>query len=274
MKKIVIAFDNTSFSNTAMDFAVTMNELSPVLLTGVFLPQSIVSTVWSYAESVPTGYFIPGMEPENAMEVKAHVESFKAICEKNGIDYRVHKDFYDFSVPELIRESRFADFVILGSDTFYQHILDKVPNAYIKQVLHDVECPVLLVPDKATFPGNNILSYDGSADSVFAIRQFAYLFSELCNNKTWLVNVSGKEDADIPDKINIEELAARHFSDLEIMRLGFDPKKYFSTWLAEKPASLLVTGAYGRSDISRIFKDSFINAVITDQKVPLFIAHR
>lgn len=273
MKKIIIAFDNTSFSKPAIDFAVKLNEISPVLLTGVFLPQAMLATAWSYAETIPAGYFVPGMEAENAAEVQKNIAAFSDICEKNGIDYRVHKDFYDFSIPELITESRFADLILLGSNAFYQNALDKVPNAYIKQVLHEVECPVVLVPGKAVFPLTNIITYDGSEDAVFAIKQFAYLFSNLAKNKTLLVYINNDDD-EIPGKINIEELAARHFPDLEIMHLEFNARKYFSAWLSEKPASILVSGAYGRSELSMMFKKSFTDEIIAAQNLPLFIAHK
>ena len=40
MKKILIAFDGTHFSDGAFEFARRVNELQPILLTGVFLPQA------------------------------------------------------------------------------------------------------------------------------------------------------------------------------------------------------------------------------------------
>ena len=39
MKKILLAFEGSHFSEGAFEFARKLNELSPVQLTGVFLPQ-------------------------------------------------------------------------------------------------------------------------------------------------------------------------------------------------------------------------------------------
>ena len=55
-----------------------------------------------------------------------------------------------------------------------------------------------------------MLAYDGSASSVYAIKQFAYLFTELTSNLTLLTFVA-RNNEELPHKINIEELAARHY---------------------------------------------------------------
>lgn len=274
MKKVIIAFDNASFSESALDFAVRLNQISPILLTGVFLPQSEISALWSYAGAVPSGLLIPLVEPESSEEVKTHIDIFSRICEHNDIDYKVHKDFNNFSIQELVRESRFADLILLGGNSFYQKITDKTPNMYIRQVLHDVECPVMLLPQKAAFPGNNILSYDGSANCVFAIKQFAYLFPEFSNKRTSLIYINNKSNKALPEKVNIEELVSRHFPDLEIMHLTFDAKKYLASWLVDRPASIFIAGSYGRSGLSRLFAPSAIDNVITSHSIPIFIAHR
>jgi hypothetical protein len=79
---------------------------------------------------------------------------------------------------------------------------------------------------------------------------------------------------DIPNKIQIEELATRHFSDLTLFKLNADPKKNFSSWVNQTKSAILVSGSYGRSGLSQLFKNSFIQDIITDHKLPVFIAHK
>ena len=81
----------------------------------------------------------------------------------------------------------------------------------MQEALHDIECPAVVVPENFDFPENNILAYDGSESSVFAIKQFAYLFPELASNNTILVFAKSKEVEELPDQDYIEELAARHY---------------------------------------------------------------
>lgn len=273
MKKILLAFDATNFSEGAFEYARRLNEIKPILLAGVFLPLSDYASLWSYASGSSRTNFIPTLEEEESKEVYKNIERFKTLCQKNGIDYRVHKDFSDFALPELTKETRFADLLIIGSETFYANLLGDDRNAYLQDALNGSECPVIVVPEHFTFPKRNILAYDGTESSVYAIRQFAYLFPEFCNNETLVVYSRMEDNESIPDKEKLEELAAQHFSQLDFFKLPFDPKKYFALWMNENENAVVVCGSYGRSLTSQYFKKSFIAGVIAEHKLPVFIAH-
>ena len=274
MRKILLVFDGTNFSEGAFEFARRLNEKDQILVAGVFVPQVDFANLWSYAGAASGAVTIPLIEDDEAKEIEQNIARFKQQCEKSKIEYRVHKDFYAFALPELKRESRFADLIIIGSEKFYANIGVNGPNDYIKDALHDAECPVLVVPEKFNFPESNILSYDGGESSVFAMKQFAYLFPEFVKNPTLLVYAKNEREEEIPNVEYIEELAARHFPDLTIMKLHLDPKEYFAAWISEKKNAILVSGSFGRSSLSRVFKKSFIKDVVRDHKLPIFITHQ
>jgi nucleotide-binding universal stress UspA family protein len=274
MKKIILAFDGIHFSEGAFEFARELNGLQPILLTAVFLPQVELANLWSYANNAGTT-FIPLLESRESELIQQNIERFEKQCQRNGIEYRVHKEFFNFALSELKKESRYADLVILGSEVFYENMGTKNgPNDYLQDALHDVSCPVLLVPEKFDFPESIILAYDGSESCVYAIKQFAYLFPELCNKEVLLLYVSDDPEKSFPDEVQIEELAARHFSKLSLFKLAINPKQFFNTWIFDKKSAMLVSGSYGRSGFSRLFKKSFITEVIRDHRLPIFIAHR
>jgi hypothetical protein len=50
-----------------------------------------------------------------------------------------------------------------------------------------------------------------------AIKQFAYLFPELCSKTVLLVYATDDPTKQIPDEEQIQELAARHFSKLSLL---------------------------------------------------------
>jgi hypothetical protein len=275
MKKILLAFDGSHFSDAAFEFARMMNETQPILVTGIFLPQANYANLWSYSGGGISGpVYIPLVENDDAEIIAKNIIRFKSLCRNNNIDYRVHEDFTDFALPELKKETEFADLLIIGSGSFYENIGTGQPNEYLEDALHGVECPVIVVPEKFEFPKNNILAYDGSKSSVYAIKQFTYLFPELVKNSTLLVYANEEADEKIPDEAFIEELAARHFPDLTVMKLAINPRKHFAAWLSEKEASILVSGSFGRSMISRLIRKSFITNVIKEHKLPVFITHR
>jgi nucleotide-binding universal stress UspA family protein len=274
MKKILIAFDGPHFSEGAFEFARKMNDLSPVQLTGVFLPQIDYSSLWSYSTGVSGPLFIPLQEDEDVATVEKNIDRFMLLCRLNEIDFRVHKDFSDFALPALKKETRFADLLILGSESFYEYLVIHEPGNYLKDAIHDAECPVLVVPEHFDFPEKNILAYDGSESSVYAIKQFTYLFPEFTANNTVLVYAEAGPEIEFPDEEYIEELCARHFDYLTMFKLDINPNKYFGLWSGGMQGAMLVSGAYGRSAFSQIFKKSFVSDVIREHKLPVFIAHR
>jgi len=217
---------------------------------------------------------VPLLENEEGEAVQKNIARFESLCRKNNIDYRVHKNFFDFALPGLKKETRFADLLIIGSESFYENLGVNQLNESVKDALHASECPVLIVPEKFDFPKTNILTYDGGDDSVYAIKQFSYLFPQLCDNKTFLVYAKEEDEKDLPDEGYIEELVTRHFPDLVLSKLSINRRKFFNKWAMEKKGSVLISGAFGRSVFSQLFKKSFVTDVIRDHKLPVFIAHR
>lgn len=274
MKKILLVFDGLNFSEGAFEFARRLNEKNKILATAVFVPQVNYANLWSYAGTAGTTLSIPMIEDEESEQIEKNMERFEDLCKKNHIEFRVYKDFYDFAMPELKRETRFADVVILGSQSFYSNIGIGEPNDYLKMALHDVECPVVIVPEKFGFPESNVLSYDGSESSVYAIKQFAYLFPEFTKQPTILVYSKDESEDDIPNTEYIEELVVRHFPDLTITKLHLDPKDFFATWISSRKNPILISGAFGRSSFSRVFKKSFVKDVIKEHQLPIFITHK
>ncbi|NCU02449.1 MAG: universal stress protein [Chitinophagaceae bacterium] len=273
MKKILLAFDGTHFSNGAFEFARKLNELEPVLVTGAFLPQAQAASFWSYADGMSGPQFVPLYEDAGAEVTKANKAKFEELCQRNGMEYRVHEDLYDFALPELKTETRYADLLIIGSEVFYEN-LGSSPNEYLQEILHKSECPVMVVPEKYDFPKTNVLCYDGTESSVYAIKQYAYLFPELVKRSTLLVYVNDDGNNEFPQQVNIEELVSRHFPDLTLMKLDMKPEKYFSNWINNRVSALIVTGSFGRSALSQLFRKSIASDVIAEHKLPVFIAHR
>jgi nucleotide-binding universal stress UspA family protein len=274
MKKIVIAFDGKHFSEGAFEFVKTINEMQRILLIGAFLPQTDFAGLWAYAGGGMAGSVVlPFAEDDDVEIVTKNIDRFELLCRKNNIEYRVHKQFIGLALPELIKETRFADLLLIGGESFYKYSENESLGDTLKDALRDVECPVIVVPEKFNFPEHNILAYDGSESSAYAIKQFAYLFPEFANNSTTLIYVNEKSEKEIPDKSYIEELAARHYTNLSVTKLTIDSKKYLPTWLSEEKKPLLISGSFGRKGFGSIFHKSFVSEVIKEHRIPVFIAH-
>ena len=177
---------------------------------------------------------------ENILEES--IKSFTGLCGENNIKCKVHKDIYESALPQLSKETRFADLMIIGSEIFYTNN-ENDPLEYLLHALHDTECPVIIVPENFDFPSHIILAYDGSESSVYAIKQFVNLFPELCSLQTILV-YAGDEKHDIPDQHLIEELATSHFENFSVNKIPLTNKNIFNEWLANQTNPLLVSGSF------------------------------
>jgi hypothetical protein len=272
MKKIIIPFEAGSFSHGAFSFATMLQKETPILLAGVFLPKVEYNQIFLFPTAFAAPAYVATSEDFDKETVEKNISDFKALCEKNNIENAVHRNLYDAALPQLARETRFADMMIIGSELFYTVGSDG-PLEYLKDALRNTECPVVIVPEKFALPSQIILAYDGSASSVYAIKQFANLFPALCSLHTILV-YAGDEKHTTPDAHLIGELLSCHFKDMAINKISGDEKKNFYNWLSGQANPLLVSGSFSRSGISELFNKSFIVDIIRQHKTPIFIAHQ
>ena len=260
MKKIIIALDGRHFPHGAFEFAKSINASSKVLLAGVFLSPVDYSKVLAY-----TGMEGLVMMPEwfekgeDDTMANKNISLFKEACIAEGMEYRIHKDTDLMAIASLLEETRFADVLLISSDLFYENVQKEQPNFYLEEVLKKSECPVMLFPEKYKEPGQIILTYDGSESSVFAIKQFAYVYPELTQNETILLSIGGEEN--LPEYGLITELVARHFPNLKIQSLSLTDKKDFTNWVLHQPYSFIVMGGYSRSLLSQLFRRSFASEI-------------
>lgn len=273
MKKVLIVFDGEHFSRAAFDFACRLNEQQPVLLTGVFLPSvDYMDMMIYYLGGFDAPLYYPAADT-GTENIGATIAQFRASCEKHHIEHRVHEQIAGAIVEVIRKETRYSDLLLLSSDLFYSNLSKGAQKEYLNDTLHGAECPVVLLPEQYDFPQSLILAYDGSESSVFAIKQFAYLFPWLSLLDTTVVYVSGKEK-ELPDAGYIQEFAVRHFPTLSFSKLEAGSRKFFESWIAGLQAPLLVAGSFGRSAFSELFRRSFIRDVVEARRLPVFVAHK
>lgn len=272
MKKIIIPFDGANFSQGAFLFAEMLNERNDILLTGVFLPKVDYARFFFFPSAFAAPAYIPVHEEFDKDVIEKNVKDFIALCEQKNIAFKVHNDLVESALPQLTKETRFADLMIIGSEVFYT-AGSSGPLDYLKDALRNTECPVIIVPEKFDLPSRLILAYDGSPSAVYAIKQFVNLFPSLCNLPATLV-YAGDENHDIPDEVLIDELLSCHFKEYSIKKLTGDDKKHFHNWVEEQSNPLLISGSFSRSEVSELFNKGFVVDTIRQHKTPIFIAHQ
>lgn len=274
MKKIIFACDGKNFSPAAIRFAEACSSAEQVLISGVFFNTTDYAMLAATTVGIETPAVLSLTIEDERREIEHSIELFENACRHAGLEYRVHNNSSDWNMGNLVTESRFADLLLLGMDVFFREADGKQAGNVMKDILHKAECPVMLVPENWQPPEKLLFAYDGRKESVYAMKEFAHLFPHWRQLPANIIYIHEDDGKEIPELPLLEELAARHFSNLEITRLDFNGKKYFELWASEIPANLiLVTGAFGRSMFSMSLKKSFLAGVIEQHRVPIFAGH-
>ncbi|TCJ19079.1 universal stress protein [Flaviaesturariibacter flavus] len=274
MKKILLALSEERFSEEAFDFALGLNRLGPVQLTAAFIPQPVINGTWtiygSPPEAIPLAPPLLQTDPEVFAAVKG---GFERRCIANDIPYRTHEGVADTDLTELRKESRYADLLLLGTGGIFDKLFAQAEWDNLTRMLHALECPAIIVPENFRFPEKVIIAFDGSRDAAHAVKQFYSFLPELSALPTVVAYASKDKKDAIPDRLYLEELALQHFHDLTFTHLTGKPKEAIASWMRQQAHPILVSGAMGRGGLSRLFRESFVQPVLTEQQFPVFIAH-
>lgn len=270
MNKIVVPFEGDHYPIEVLDLLAALNAHSPVMLAAAFVPEVDYSQLIEVPGKLATAIYLPVDEDAAVLRNSVRLSEY---CRLHKIRQVIRSDRYDFALPAIRKETRFADLMILSCHHFFANISPDQPNAYMKEILHTMGCPVLLVPEAAGLPDGVVFLYDGTSSSIHAIRQFMYLFPSFGEIPATLVYLRSKDTGSIPEEDLIGELVSQHYNDLRIARLDIGRDSFLHSWMAERAGSWLVAGAFGRSGLSQLFSRSFLTEVIREHRITSFVAH-
>ncbi len=210
---------------------------------------------------------------KSQINLTENTDRFTSLCEEHKITYSISRGDYTLPMPQLMKQTRYSDLLIAGSEVFFRSTSTENFADYLREALHKSECPVVVVPEKFNFPENIVLAYDGSPSSVHAIKQFAYLFPECCNKKLLLAYESKDATRQMPYEAEIRSLIECHFPNVKYQEFRSDRENNLNTWLAGQQDVIVVAGAADRTSLSELAKKSFISELVSAHKIPVFLAH-
>ncbi|HTM92931.1 MAG TPA: universal stress protein [Flavisolibacter sp.] len=278
MKKFIAAFDGLRFSESTLDYAVFFAKHTNAHLVGVFLEDF---TRHTYSVADITKYagedfdrHIQELNNKDSEERDESIDKFERACQNMSLNYTVHRD-RNVAIQELLHESIYADLIILAGDETLTRYEESSPTRFIRELLSDAQCPVVVVPEGYKPVEKIVLLYDGAPSSVYAVRAFSYLFDALKHFETQVVTVKEREESmHLPDNRLMKEFIKRHYPKAEYVVLKGTAEDEIIRFLhSEKKDPLIALGAYRRSKLSRLFKPSMADQLLHHVKMPLFIAH-
>jgi hypothetical protein len=204
--------------------------------------------------------------------IEKNISSFKKECISGKVSYSLHRD-HGVPASDLIEESRFADVLIVDAGTPFNKRSKGTLPKFVRDILKKSECPVIIAPENFEGIDEIVFTYDGSASSVFAIKQFTYLLPQFQNKKKSIIQVNESGQWNDQEKSKLHELLKEHHTNLHFEAMKGEPDSKLFSYLFNKKKNFLVMGAYGRNALSMFFKHSHADIQIKTRLQPIFIAH-
>lgn len=275
MKKFIVALDGLNLSGSSIQAAIRLSQFHNAHLVGVFL-DDFTRNSFSIYEVLESGQdfekTIRQLAGKDSLIRDEAVKQFEESCQKAKINYSIRRD-KGFSLPDLLRESIYADLLIIDAgETFTRH-QEPMPTRFVKDLLAEVQCPVFLTPKHYAPVEKVVMLYDGAPTAVFAIKMFSQILP--CTLPVEVVTVKGEEDdLHLPENKLMKEFMKRHCPQATYTVLKGEAETEVLRHLkTAQESTLIVLGAYQRSAVSRWFKTSMADVLLRTLKCPLFIAH-
>jgi len=272
MKQLLFISAGKVFPEGAFAFLRCLRQHEDFHVKGLFfspLDYSAINTASHMPGSAP---YARAKDKERHVVVE-HKALFARHCEAANIHFQVHANDEPWDKQLMARESRFADLAIASGQVFYAEIDPREPNLFLHEALHLTECPIVIVPETYSAFDQLVFAYDGSKESVYALKQFSYLFPQYVHLPSEVLYVKEEDSEILPDMDLLKEYAGLRLGNVGFSKLHFKASKFFPDWIGAKQNVLLVSASFGRSSLSYMAKRSFADKVIRDHKLPIFIAH-
>jgi nucleotide-binding universal stress UspA family protein len=276
MSKIIAAIDGLKFSESAAKYAIEVSKQTNGQLVGVFLDDFTYHSYKIYELVTDEGVSerrLKMLEEKDIDTRQNSVERFEELCRNDGVNYSIHHD-RNIAIRQLLHESIYADLLVIDRKETLTHYEEKVPTRFIRDLLSNVQSPVVVVPQKYKPIEKAILLYDGEPSSVHAIKMFNFLFPSLQGKTEVLAIKEHKDSLHLPDNRLMREFMKRHYPDAEFTLLKGNAEEEIVKYIQHlKQNVLVVLGAYQRGMVSRWFHESMADVLMKELNCPLFIAH-
>jgi len=278
MEKVLLAIDGVRLDAQALSYACYIARLTKSRLVGVFLENFVEEQRQAFKAPSNMAYSDWPIEVETEGHrhkvelIEQNISIFKNRCCEEGVRCGVHRDR---GVPdeELIRESRYADLLIIDSATSFKRKFEGSPSDFARHVMRQAECPVVIAPQSFKEITEIAFAYDGSASALFAIKQFTYLFPEFKRLKLTILKVTETGQWQDLEKIKFSEWLRDHYEHVEYHALSGEAETALFDYLIKRPNLFVVLGSYGRSTLSNLFSKSKAEILIETLTQPIFISH-
>ena len=272
--KILLGLDGSAHAQAAIEYACQLAHSYSATITGVAIIDQ--PGIQSSSGPVPLGaarYDIQLEEQqlkETQKKAGAILDDFSRICEERNINAILHADTGS-PVSELIEESKFHDFIVIGKQTSFEYNANETYGT-LQRVLRNGLIPVLAVPDSVREIKNVLVAYDNSIPASKAVHMFLLLgIWNACDITLLTVNDDAEAAQGLLD--NLGEFFESYGIKPNLVTQSGHPDTAVKSYIAENDIDMLVMGAYGRKSVREFFVGSVTQHLIQETTIPLFLYH-
>src|SRR6185437_5119841 len=211
MKKFLVVFDGYKMSESSMQYAIQLTQM---------------------ANAADFQKKLAELDKRDQKKRDNAVLTFQKACELAKINFSIHRDT-SIAFQELKHESIFADLVIIDEYETFSRFKESLPTSFVKELLGDVQCPVLVTPAAFKKIDRIVLLYDGKPYALYAIKMFSYVLGCLRDLPVEIITVKNEKKAGrhLPDKQLMNEFIKRHFDNVKYTVLKGAPEQQIVEYL-------------------------------------------
>lgn len=275
---IFLAFNALNPDKGSSEFAFYLARLSKSKVYGIFLDGSQVD----YSVTIEDKENVIGTTSQNnhqslvhyskQEQIKTNIHLFKESCISNEVCGDIYLD-RALKLTELITSSAFADLIVVDAALSIGSGSSGAPSETVREILNRTACPVIISPLSFERIDELVFTYNGSESSLFAIKQFTYLFPEYFEKKLIVIQVNKSGTWPQKNLGNFREWLKNHYLDVNFLALEGNTEHELMSFLLRKKHVFIVMGAYSRNSISQFFNESTAEVLIKTLTQAIFIAH-
>ena len=272
--KILLGLDGSAHAQAAIEYACQLAGSYNATITGVAIIDQ--PGIQFSSGPVPIGGAHYDIQTEDQMleetEKKANtiLDDFSRICADRNINAILHADTGS-PVSELIEESKFHDFIVIGKQTAFEFNANETYET-LQRVLRNGLIPVLAVPDSVRDIQKVLVAYDNSIPASKAVHMFLLLgIWNACDITLLTVNDDAETAQTLLDTLG--EFFESYGIKPDIATRSGHPDTTIKSYIAENDIDMLVMGAYGRKSVREFFVGSVTQHLIQETTIPLFLYH-
>lgn len=280
MEKILLAMNSQRVEVNAIRFACYLTRITHSKLTGIFLENLIVREQIAVSqmeeETIIMGSleimdpYIDEEEQENSR--LENIQTFLEVAQQEGVLAYVDVEL-GTPVEEMFHKMRLADLLVIDAKTSFSTMYDEVPSRFVKDLIQEAECPVVIAPETFSEINDIVFCFDEIKSSYFAMKQFMYLFPEFKNRRAKLIYLDTGTESSAEEEQEITDWLGYHYTHVEPIALEADATQAFFNYLMKKKNDFIVMGAFGRDLLNTFFENEPGQETTRTTSLPIFVSH-